>query len=111
MEYELVPEDDSSRLELKGELTYEKTSETTEKILSAVRSRHGPLIVDVSGVTYLSEDGMALIVLLYRDALSRGVPVYLQGAQGPVAERIHRAGLDQFLKPPPSEHEVGSAKG
>lgn len=102
MEYQIVSENGTARLKLRGELTYDKTTESMDKILSAVRAMEGPLIVDVSDVTYMSEDGMALIILLYRDAVSRGVPVYLEGAQGTVADRIHRAGLDQFLKPPPT---------
>jgi anti-anti-sigma factor len=99
MDYRLVTDDDTVRIELMGEMTYESLHPAADDLVKALKGKPGPFVVDLSQVSYISEDGMALIVLIYRDAVCRGAQVYLEGAQGTVKDRIRRSGLDQFLKP------------
>ncbi|MDH7482200.1 MAG: STAS domain-containing protein [Armatimonadota bacterium] len=102
LNFQIESENALLRINLSGEMTYEFLQDASQKILNVVKDQKGPVLLDLSGVTYISEDGLALLVSLYRDAVSRGATIYLEGAKEAVADRIKRCGIDQFLKPRPS---------
>ncbi len=102
LDYRLERENALLRISFSGEMTYEFLREASREILNTVKNQTGPVLLDLSGVTHISEDGLALLVSLYRDAVSRGATIYLEGAKNAVADRIRRCGIDQFLKPRPS---------
>ena len=63
---------------LSGEITSETAPSVHEKLLGLVAPR-GRLVVDLSGVTYVSSAGLRVLVLLHRRAAQAGARIELTG--------------------------------
>lgn len=88
------------RIKLEGEMAYDELRGTAQELRKCAEDHPKAIVMDLSDVTYLGEDGMALLLTMYRTACNRGIPIYAEGAKGKVAERMHRAGFDQVFAQP-----------
>ncbi len=98
--YRTEKSDGKIRIKLEGEMAYDDMRNTAKEMQKCAEDHPSAIVMDLSDVTYLGEDGMALLLTMYRAASNRGIPIYAEGAKGKVAERMHRAGFDRVLHPP-----------
>lgn len=96
-EYHTEKKDGQVRIKLEGEMGYEDLRYTAQEIRQYAEDHPTSIVVDLSGVTYLGEDGMAFLLSMYRTARNHNIPIYAEGATGRVAERMHRAGFDRVF--------------
>ena len=99
-EYHAEMKNGEVRIKLQGEMSYDELRNTAQEMRKCADDHPKAIVMDLSGVTYLGEDGMALLLNMYWAASNRGIPIYAEGAKGKVAERMHRAGFDRVLQPP-----------
>ncbi len=95
--YRTEERDGEIRISLHGEMGYDDLRYSAQEIRKCADDHPSSIVVDLSNVTYLGEDGMAFLLSMYRTAHQHGIPIYLEGAKGRVAERMHRAGFDQVF--------------
>ncbi|GAA2086698.1 STAS domain-containing protein [Actinomadura alba] len=87
-------------VELHGEIDITEVPALRERLnlaLDATAERHGRIIIDLTGVTFLDASGLAVLIGVQRRARRLHVPMCL-AAPGPQVRRILRiTGLDRSL--------------
>jgi anti-anti-sigma factor len=84
-------------LRLSGELDLASVPELRDELLAGAKAATGPVVVDLTGVTYLASAGVSLLVELVDAAPGR---VLLRAdADGPVGRVLRLTGLDRHLVP------------
>lgn len=81
---------------LSGELTDETLRPTGYKIMKSA-SGHSSIIIDVTSVLFISQEGLAFLIKLYNEINSAGSSFHIRGPRGQVEEVLERTGLDKFL--------------
>jgi anti-anti-sigma factor len=85
----------ADELRLSGELDLASVPELRDELLAGAKAATGPVVVDLTGVTYLASAGVSLLVELVDAAPGR---VLLRAdATGPVGRVLRLTGLDQHL--------------
>lgn len=80
-------------LNLHGEMTWEYLKAMSQPLGIALDPRAQEIIVDMSGVEYLDEEGMAALLGLIRKARTRSVRLRITGENKGVAARLARTGI------------------
>ncbi len=87
----------ADELHLTGELDLVSVPELRDELLAGAKAATGPVVVDLTGVTYLASAGVSLLVELVDAAPGR---VLLRAdANGPVGRVLRLTGLDRHLVP------------
>jgi anti-anti-sigma factor len=71
-----------------------------------IEAGHTNLIIDMSGVTYLSSAGLRVILATMQQARSAGGDVRLAGAVGKIQQVIDMAGFPKIIKTFPTVEEA-----
>jgi anti-anti-sigma factor len=102
---ETTPHGDRVTVTLHGEITWDQIEQARDALwtLANQQSHTHEIEIDLTDVSYLDEDGVAILLGLIQKARSCGIHLHLIGATGRVAERLKRAGvyylLDRTLVP------------
>ncbi len=79
---------------VKGKLD---TRSTPEFIRASVEWQGVPLVLDLSGLEYLSSSGLRALLHLKRENTKKGIPVVIAGCNGLVDKVIRVSGFDQIF--------------
>lgn len=101
MTVEITSRDGASVAQLRGEVDLERSPGVRRALLDAL-SRKVPVVVDLSGVSYIDSSGIASLVEAYQTARKQGTP-FLLCAVSPAALRVMQlARLDKVFDIRPS---------
>jgi anti-anti-sigma factor len=87
---------------------------TVEAVRQALKRTAGPLLLDLSGVTFLDTSGLRLVVEQDRDAKATGRPFSIVAGPPEVQRLFDIAGLRDrlpFVTPPPADAPATGAGG
>ncbi|MDP9863098.1 MULTISPECIES: STAS domain-containing protein [Streptosporangium] len=84
-------------VKLCGEIDVFTCHSLRERLIGAVRSSVGPLILDLSRVSFRDVSGLAALVGVQRRARARGIALYLAEPSSQTAELLRLTGLDRVL--------------
>lgn len=79
-----------------GELDSGTAPEAQERIATAMTVDHA-LVLDLSGVPYMSSAGLRMMLLVYRQAQTLGIPVALVGVQDGLLAIMEATGFLEFF--------------
>lgn len=79
-----------------GELDSSTAPEAQERIATAMTADH-ELVLDLSGVPYMSSAGLRMMLLVYRQAQTLNVPVALVGVQDGLLAIMEATGFLEFF--------------
>jgi anti-anti-sigma factor len=89
-------------LAVSGELDIASTARLRDRIVTTLNDTIGPVIIDLSGVTFCDATGLALLVGARRRAKLRGLTVVLAGPTHTVSKLLRITGLDRAFTIYPS---------
>jgi anti-sigma B factor antagonist len=98
MEITSVQRDGVNVVSLAGELGMTASADATAYLTAKIEEGRSNLLIDVSGLTYLSSAGLSAILGAMRDARSAGGDVRLAGAEGDIRRVVDMAGIAQVMK-------------
>ncbi|GLZ09721.1 hypothetical protein Acsp03_71870 [Actinomadura sp. NBRC 104412] len=88
---------DHTLVRVRGDLDIATAPVLREQLIAALRPRTGPLILDLSGVSFCDAAGLAVLIGIQRRAVARGI-VMLLAAPGPrLSALLELTGLDRGL--------------
>jgi anti-anti-sigma factor len=88
---------DHTLVKVRGDLDIATAPALRERLVAALRPRTGPLILDLSGVSFCDAAGLAVLIGTQRRAAARGI-VMLLAAPGPrLYALLEFTGLDRSL--------------
>ena len=97
-------------LELRGELDTNTSREVQIQILSVVESR-GRVILDLSGVSYMSSAGLRVLLSLYRHTSNQDGVLVLVGVAEEIRDTMEITGFWEFFTACASMDEALAALG
>lgn len=80
-----------------GEVDGRSAPQAQERILPIVQETTG-LVLDMSGVTFMSSAGLRMLLLLYRQATARNVKVVLVGLSSEIKDTMSMTGFLGFFE-------------
>lgn len=89
-------------LTVNGELDIATTAALRDRIVGALKATTGPVIIDLSGVSFCDATGLALLVGARRRARLSGCTVVLAGPDRTVSKLLRITGLDRAFTIYPS---------
>jgi anti-anti-sigma factor len=94
-------EDDYVVIELRGELLDDASLDRVRESLDDHYVDDGVrlICVDLSDVSYITLEGMQMLIGLWRESRDRGKQFRAESAQGQVYERLRIAGVARLLNP------------
>lgn len=81
---------------LEGELDG-KTAPVAQQRMVELIPEHGRMLIDMSGVGYMSSAGLRMLLLVYRQALSRDGAVALVGLSDEIHDTMDATGFLDFF--------------
>lgn len=88
---------DQTIIAIHGELDIATTAALRQRILTILASTAGPVIIDLSAVSFCDASGLALLVGTQRRAGLHGVPLTLAAPRPNVAKLLRVTGLDRVF--------------
>ena len=79
-----------------GEIDAKSAPEAKAKLMPAI-DRSGRLLMDMSGVTFMSSAGLRILLQLYRQALARDGKVALVGLQEQIRDTMSMTGFLNYF--------------
>jgi len=98
MEIASRQQDDVSVVSVTDNLDATTSAEAKAYLGAEIAKGHTNLVIDVSGVTYLSSAGLRVILATMHQARSAGGDVRLAGAEGNIKRVVDMAGLAKIMK-------------
>jgi anti-anti-sigma factor len=102
IEYEVVErEGDYVVLQLRGELVADVSAEGVRRALEEHYVDDGVRVirVDLDQVSYITMEGIQVLLALWRESRDRGKRFRTEGASGQVSHRLRVAGVSKLLDP------------
>jgi anti-anti-sigma factor len=102
IEYEVVERaGDYVVLQLRGELVADVAAEDVRHALEQHYVDDGVRVirVDLQPVTYITMEGIQVLLALWRESRNRGKRFQTEGATGQVSHRLRVAGVSKLLDP------------
>jgi anti-anti-sigma factor len=102
IEYEVIQrEGDDVVLQLRGELTGDVSSDEVKETLEEHYVDDGVrrIRVDLGPVSYITLEGIQILLSLWRESKERGKEFQAEGATGQVSARLRVAGVTTLLDP------------
>lgn len=75
-----------------------KTAASTQSQVVALIPSGGKLVLDMSGVPYMSSAGLRMMLLLYRQAQGKGTSVALVGLSDEIRDTMSATGFLDYFK-------------
>lgn len=97
MSLEIEHRPDCTIVSLSGQLTGSLTSVISEQILSQIPPHNPRLILDLSGVTYLSSAALRLLLTMYRVIDQRAGTMVLAGMREEVWDILNITGFGELF--------------
>lgn len=82
---------------LSGEIDIQASTVLRERLLDALRSTTGLLVLDLSQVSFCDASGLAVLVGIQRRARAQGVTIALSAPSACVSRILRITGLDRSL--------------
>ncbi|MFI6739141.1 STAS domain-containing protein [Nonomuraea sp. NPDC050451] len=82
---------------LSGEIDIFTSKALRQQLLNALRHSIGPLVIDLSQVSFCDASGLAVLVGIQRRASARGISLALTAPQPYTSRLLHITGLDRSL--------------
>jgi len=109
MEIKSIQHDDVTVVSVMDNLDATTSAEATAYLGAEVEQGHINLVVDMSGITYLTSAGLRVILGTMQKARSAGGDVRLAGAEGNIKRVVEMAGFAKIMKTfPTAEQAVAS---
>ena len=93
----IAENDDRLLLHLQGRLDIAGAGEIETRLYALVNGAAKPVILDFSGVSFLSSMGIRLIISCWKMVKHGGYPLHLAGCTSDVEQVIRIAGLGELL--------------
>lgn len=106
MEITSIQQNNVTVVRIVHDLDAATSAEATAYLGAEIDAGSTNLVMDLSGVTYLSSAGLRVILGAMRNARSRGGDVRLAGAEGNIRRVVDLAGLAEFIKTFPTAEEA-----
>ncbi len=84
-------------IDLAGNLDAKTVPEVQEQMLSISMER-GRIVLDISGVEYVSSAGLRMLLLLYRQLKAKGGKIILVGVSEEITDVMSNTGLLNFFQ-------------
>jgi len=84
--------------EIDGRIDGVTAREFEETVTSEISNREGPVVCDLSSVSYVSSAGLRSILVIAKRLSKAGAPFSVCGLSGPVAEVFRVSGFDKIIK-------------
>ena len=104
MEFEIEQVDDIAIITMRGELDNRTAASVQENILPLVKP-HKKLLVNMSGVTYVSSAGLRTMLLLYREVDGQNGRIILSSLPEMVYDTMFITGFMDFFVATGSDEE------
>jgi anti-sigma B factor antagonist len=102
--------DEVTTVTLTGDIDGKTAGPTQERVLPLIPS-DGKILLDMSGVGYMSSAGLRMLLLLYRQAVARRSRIALVGLSDEIRDTMSSTGfLDYFVTAPTLEEGVGALR-
>ena len=111
MEITSVQQNDVTVVSIQHDLDATASAEATAYLGAEIDSGHARLVIDMSGVVYLSSAGLRVILGAMRKARISGGDVRLAGAQGNIRRVVDMSGFAEFIKTFPTAEEAVASFG
>ncbi len=96
MDITIRKEETATIVVVNGEIDGRTAPQVQEKILPAVQEAKG-LVMDLTGVTFMSSAGLRTLLLLYRQATARNLKVVLVGMSSEIKDTMSMTGFLGFF--------------
>lgn len=106
MEITSIQHDDVTVVSVTGDLDANSSAGATAYLDAEIEGGHNNLVIDLSGVTYISSAGLRVILGTMQRARSAGGDVRLAGAVGNIRRVVGLSGLATFIKTFPTAEEA-----
>ena len=106
MEITSVQQNDVTIASVVGDLDAVTSAEATAYLGAEIDAGHAKLVVDMTGVTYLSSAGLRVILGATRQARSGGGDLRLAGAEGDIRRVLDMAGFSTLINTFPTAAEA-----
>ena len=97
MDIKLQEKDGIATVSIEGEIDSKTAPEAQEKLLPFVEN-HSRIVMDMSGLTFLSSAGLRMMLLIYRHATARGGKVALVGLSEQIKDTMSATGFLAFFE-------------
>jgi anti-sigma B factor antagonist len=97
MEIQVKPADDATILEVTGEIDGSSAPQLQEHIV-ALAQPGSKLLLDLSGVSFMSSAGLRVLLLLYRQISGGGGQVVLVGLSDALKDTMAATGFLKYFK-------------
>ena len=104
-----VQQDDVTIVTIMHDLDASTAAETSAYLSAEIDAGHARLVIDLSGVAYLSSAGLRVILVALRSARSSGGDVRLAGAAGDIRRVLDMSGVAKLAKTFPSAEEAAAS--
>ncbi len=112
MDITSAQKDDVTVVTVMHDLDASTSAETTAYLSAEIDAGHARLVIDMSGVEYLSSAGLRVIAGALRSARGSGGDVRLAVAEGNIRRVVDMSGFSEFIKTfPTAEEAVASFRG
>jgi anti-sigma B factor antagonist len=98
MEITSIQHDDVTVVSVTGDLDANSSAGATAYLDAEIEGGHSNLVVEMSGVTYISSAGLRVILGTMQQARSAGGDVRLAGAAGNIRRVVDLAGFSTFIQ-------------
>lgn len=97
MDITIRKEETATIVVVNGEIDGRTAPQVQEKILPVVADAKG-LVLDLTGVTFMSSAGLRTLLLLYRQATARSLKVVLVGMSAEIKDTMSMTGFLGFFE-------------
>jgi anti-sigma B factor antagonist len=96
MQIEIKVEDGTSIATISGEIDGRTAPQVQDELLPVI-GEHGKLVLELSGVTYMSSAGLRVLLLMYRQATAKDGKVVLVGLSDEIRDVMSMTGFLNFF--------------
>jgi anti-sigma B factor antagonist len=93
-------------LSMTGRLDVRTVPRFSSRLAELLRSSHAQVLLEVSGLSYVSSAGCRALLIAAKDAASRGGKLVMCSMTLPVRHIVEMAGLDEVFETFPSREEA-----
>ena len=90
-------EQDCCLVEIKGEISFTDISVFQEKMTAVLENKEFPVVIDFSGVTYISSAGLRVLLKFNKDISNRGRKLALFGVNKFVGDVFKVSGFNKIF--------------
>ena len=108
MEIASLQHDDVTVVSVTDSMDATTSAKAKAHLDAEIEEGHTNLVIDMSGVTYLSSTGLRVILATMQRARSAGGDVRLAGAVGKIQQVVKLAGFSKIIKTFPASEEAAT---